>query len=96
MALNGAQDSARKARRHQHVEQLLAAVFIQPFDLAQARVHAAIWARLESHGQTIGPHDMQIAAAGMAFGHDIATLNLREFRQVTGLKIVDATPFRLG
>ena len=37
-----AQDPARKARRQQHVEQILAALAVQPFDLAQARVHARI------------------------------------------------------
>ena len=70
------------------------AVFVQPFDLAQARVHARIWAELASRGQTIGPHDLQIAATGLALGHEVATLNMREFQRVAGLKIVDATPFR--
>lgn len=35
-----AQDAARKARREGHVEQILAAISVQPFDLTQARVHA--------------------------------------------------------
>jgi predicted nucleic acid-binding protein len=89
-----AQDAARKARRQRHVEQILAALSIQPFDLAQARVHAQIWAELETRGQMIGPHDLQIAAAGLALGHEVATLNVQEFQRVTGLKVVDATPFR--
>jgi predicted nucleic acid-binding protein len=33
----------------------------------------------------IGPHDLQIAAAGLALGHEVATLNAREFNRVTGL-----------
>jgi tRNA(fMet)-specific endonuclease VapC len=37
-----AQDAARKTVRQQHVEQILAAVFVQSFDLAQARVHARV------------------------------------------------------
>ena len=41
-----AQEAARKARRQRHVEQILAALAIQPFDLAQARVPARIWADL--------------------------------------------------
>src|SRR5439155_16721951 len=69
-----AQDAARKSRRERHVEQILAALSILPFDLAQARVHARIWAALETCGKMIGPHDLQIAAAGLALGHDIATL----------------------
>jgi len=86
-------DPARRARRQQHVEQILASVFVQTFDLDQARCHARIWADLEQRGQMIGPHDLQIAAAALALGHDLATLNTGEFQRVTGLRVVDATPF---
>lgn len=89
-----AQDAARKAKRQRHVEQILGAVPVQPFDLAQARVHARIWADPASRGQMIGSHDLQIAAAGLALGHEVATLNVQEYQRVTGLKVVDATPFR--
>src|SRR5207247_1092831 len=69
-------DAARKARRTQHVEQIFEAVSILAFDLAQARVHARIWAELQARGQMIGPYDLLIAAAGLALGHDVATLNV--------------------
>jgi tRNA(fMet)-specific endonuclease VapC len=88
-----AQDAARKARRQKHVEQILGTIFVQPFDLAQARIHARIWAELEAGGNLIGPHDLLIAAAGLASGHQVATLNVQEFRRVPGLQVVDATPF---
>lgn len=91
-----AQDTARKARRQRHVEQILATISIQPFDLAQARVHARIWAELETRGQMIGPHDLLIAAAALAHGHELATLNVQEFQRVNGLKVSDATPYRRG
>jgi predicted nucleic acid-binding protein len=42
----------------------------------------------------IGAHDLQIAAAGLALGHDLATLNAREFDRISGLVVVDASPFR--
>ena len=74
-----AQDTARRTRRQQHVEQILASLFVQAFDLAQARCHARLWAELETRGLTIGAHDLQIAAAGLALGHDVATLNTAEF-----------------
>ena len=90
-----AHDLNRKVRRQQHVEQILASIAVQPFDLAQARHHARIWAELETRGQMIGPHDLQIAATALALGHNVATLNVNEFRQVTGLGVVDASPFRL-
>ena len=89
-----AQDANRKARRQQHVEQILASITVQPFDLAQARCHARLWADLGRRGSMIGAHDLQIAAAGLALGHDVATLNASEFQRVAGLHVVDATPFR--
>jgi tRNA(fMet)-specific endonuclease VapC len=88
-------DPARKARRARHVEQILATVFILPFELAQARCHAWLWADLEKRGLSIGPHDLQIAAAALTLGHDLATLNVKEFQRVTGLNVVDVTPFLL-
>jgi tRNA(fMet)-specific endonuclease VapC len=89
-----AQEPTRKSKRRQHVEQLLSSVLVLPFDLAEARCHAHVWADLESRGQMIGSHDLQIAATGLAVGYDIATLNPSEFQRVNGLAVLDATPFR--
>jgi len=88
-----AADPARKARRQSHVEQLLASLLVLAFDLPEARCHARIWAELEALGLMIGPHDLQIAATGLAQGFDIATINAREFQRVPGLRVLDATPF---
>lgn len=68
-----AQDPGRRARRQQHVEQLLASIFVQPFGLNEARHHARLWADLETRGLMIGAHDLEIAATGMAFTHEVAT-----------------------
>lgn len=89
-----AKDPARRIRRQRHVELVLANLFVLPFDLTQARCHARLWADLEMRGQMIGAHDLQIAAAGVAWGHEVATLNIGEFQRVSGLRVVDATPFR--
>ena len=89
-----AADPVRRARRQQHVEQILASVMVQPFDLTLARCHARIWADLEVRGLMIGAHDLQIAATALASAHEVATLNVKEFQRVPGLRVVDATPFR--
>lgn len=88
-----AQDPARRARRQHEAEQVFASFLVQPFDLPRARIHARIWAELEMRGQRIGAHDLQIAAAALAGGHDLATLNVNEFQRVPGLNVIDATPF---
>jgi tRNA(fMet)-specific endonuclease VapC len=90
-----AQDPVRRTLRQQHVEQILASIFVQPFDLNEARYHARLWADLETRGLMIGAHDLQIAATCLAFAHEVATLNAKEFQRVTGLRVVDATPFRI-
>ena len=88
-----APDPARRARRQRHVEQVLAGFLVQPFDLKQARCHARLWAELETRGQMIGAHDLQIAAAAVEAGHDLGTLNVREFQRVTALRLVDALAY---
>jgi len=88
-----AREAEQKARREERVNQILASFVIQPFDLAQARVHARIWAGLKARGEIIGAYDLLIAAAGVALGHEVATLNVREFRRVPGLAVVDGTRF---
>jgi tRNA(fMet)-specific endonuclease VapC len=88
-----AQTLERRSRRQRHVEQILASVTVPQFDLAQARIHARIWAELETRGQIIGSHDLLIAAAGIALAHTVATLNVAEFQRVTGLNVFDATRF---
>ena len=89
-----ASDANRKQRRQRYVEHILTSLTVAPFDLLQARCHARIWAELQSRGSMIGVHDLQIAAAGIALGHGVATLNVGEFQRVPGLVLVDATPFR--
>jgi tRNA(fMet)-specific endonuclease VapC len=88
-----AADRVRKALRQSHVEQVLASLLVLPFDLAEARCHARIWADLEARGLMIGPHDAQIAATALAQSQDLATINTREFQRVPGLQVFDATPF---
>jgi tRNA(fMet)-specific endonuclease VapC len=86
-------DPERKLRRERHVEQILGSISIEPFDLAQARHHARIWADLQMRGQMIGPHDLLIAAAALALDFELATLNFGEFQRVHGLRLRDATSF---
>ena len=88
-----ARDGAIRRRRSEFVEGLLANVPVIPFGLAEARVHARIWAELAAAGMLIGAHDLQIAATAMVAGSDVATLNVHEFRRVPGLQLAELTAF---
>ena len=46
-------------------------------------------ADLERKGTVIGPNDMMIAATAMAHHATLVTHNMKEFKRVKGLKLVD-------
>ena len=85
----------RRKKREAFVEELLAEIEILPFDLAAARQHAELWAKLQIRGEVIGPHDMLIAASCLALKHEVATLNVGEFQRVRGLKLAEVAKYAL-
>jgi predicted nucleic acid-binding protein len=80
-----ADSTERKTKRLLFVEALLGRVRVLPFDLAAARVHARVWADLRTRGQSIGPHDLIIAATALTHDYEVITYNLRDFERVPGL-----------
>ncbi len=82
-----ANTAQRRLRREAFVEAILEAVPVFSVDLMVARVHAEIWSQLLDEGQTIGAHDMLIAATAFAHGYAVLTDNVREFRRVPGLDV---------
>jgi tRNA(fMet)-specific endonuclease VapC len=79
--------AVQRSRREHFVETALSLFPVLPFDLAAARVHAAIWADLASRGEPIGAHDLQIAATALAAGLALLTVNQRHFDRVAGLEV---------
>ena len=88
--LHGAHRARSDARagRFARVEHLLGRFAPIPITEDVARVHARVWAELESTGSTIRGHDLWIAATALAHGLGVATLNGREFARVPGLRLV--------
>lgn len=89
-----ATDAGVRARRAAFVEGLLLLLPVLSFGLPEARRHAELWAELGKAGTLIGPHDVMIGATALASGHRLATLNMREFSRVPGLKLVPVDKFR--
>ena len=83
----------RKDQRRRFVEEILNTLPALPFNLDIAREHARLWARLASAGELIGAHDLLIAATSLQMDYALATLNIQEFRRVTGLKLIDIKPY---
>ena len=76
-----------RANRFAFVEAVLASFPLLDIDLATARSHAALWSQLEQRGEMIGVHDSWLAATCLAHGLKLATLNIREFARVPGLRL---------
>jgi tRNA(fMet)-specific endonuclease VapC len=88
-----ARDPAVRQRRGEFVEGVLANIPVIPFGLAEARVHARVWASLAAAGTLIGAHDLQIAATALVAGSAVATLNQDDFRRVSALTLAPLAGF---
>ena len=62
-----------------------------PFDDDAAAIAGRLRKTLESRGEVIGPHDLQIAAIALQHDWILVTHNQGEFSRVKGLKIEDWT-----
>jgi tRNA(fMet)-specific endonuclease VapC len=85
----GAAQSHQPAKRRSQLAELLSVVAVLPFDEPAARRAAETAAWLHKAGTPIGPMDTLIAGTALAHGTTLVTHNVREFRRVRGLKIVD-------
>ena len=94
MGVLRAYTAERRMRRAQSVTQVTANYPVLPFGTDQALRYAELFVELQSAGQMIGSHDLQIAAVALAGGHSVATLNPRDFTRVPALTVLDAGEFR--
>src|SRR5262249_24521918 len=76
-----------RSKRSAFVEAILERFPLLPVDVVTARAHAQLWAALATAGQTIGPHDLWLAATFLAYGFTMVTANVREFARVPGLAV---------
>jgi predicted nucleic acid-binding protein len=81
---------ATRARRLAFVEHVLASLAAVPISTPVARVHSEVHAGVAAAGRTIGAYDLWIAATALAHGFGVVTRNARDFREVSGLRVVEA------
>jgi len=86
---HGAERSTRPERSHAVLDAFLADLDILPLEEPAAREYGRIRAVLERKGQTVGANDLFIAAHALVLRRTLVTSNAREFRRVTGLRLVD-------
>lgn len=84
--------------KSQHVERNETALeeFILPLEIADfneeaARVYGTVRATLEKAGTPIGSLDTQIGAHALSLGITLVTNNVKEFKRIKNLKVIDWT-----
>jgi tRNA(fMet)-specific endonuclease VapC len=80
--------ASRRKRREAFVEAIFDALPVLPFTLEVARIHARLWANLQSRGEVIGAHDIQIAATALLHDLILVTGNRRHFERVPDLGLI--------
>lgn len=83
----GVSKSRHMGKNRHALEQFLSPLEVAVFDQAAAWSYGRLRAQLETKGSPIGSMDMLIAAHALSLGVRLVTNNLREFRQVPGLRL---------
>lgn len=92
MGVHRADNEARRKRRSEFVEAILAGVSVLDFTIAVARRHAQVYAELSQQGRLIGAHDLIIAATALHHNLSLLTDNVEEFSRVAGLRVIPFGP----
>lgn len=77
---------ALRVAREAFVENVLRSLRVVPFDLAIARTHSRLRARVPRNLQ-IGAHDLLIGATAVALGYRVLTRDRRSFPRIPGLGV---------
>ena len=78
---------ARRARREEFVESLLATVPVVPLGLEVMRVFGEVDAGLRAAGSRLPTSDLLVACTALCRGDAVLTGNLRHFDRVPGLTV---------
>lgn len=88
MGVHRADTETRRHRRSDFVEAVIAGVGVLDLTVPVARLHAGLGAQLSKAGQTIGAHDLIIAATACCHDLSLPTDNVQEFSRVPGLRVI--------
>jgi tRNA(fMet)-specific endonuclease VapC len=80
-------DRRRKPGRATFVEQVLATIPVEDYDLDVARAHADLLVEARRTGRPRGAHDLLIAATAIARERALVTMDRRGFEHIDGLEL---------
>jgi predicted nucleic acid-binding protein len=84
-----AESESRLRRRRSFLAQLQSALYAQPVTDRIALRSGMLRADLQSLGQTVELADLLIASTALELGYGVATSNIKHFRRVPGLRVVE-------
>ncbi len=87
----GVSKSRQVERNRQALDEFILPLEIDDFGEKAAMEYGAVRAELEKAGKPVGSMDMLIGAHALALGATLVTNNVKEFRQIKNLKVVDWT-----
>ena len=82
-----AKNDADRVRRTTFCEELSRDMIVHPVSLAIAQLAGRIEGEQAAKGIAIDFEDLVIGATTMHLGFDVATINVKHFQQIPGLKI---------
>jgi predicted nucleic acid-binding protein len=83
-----AKSDADRMRRTTFAEELARDMIVHPVSLAIARLAGRIEGELAAGGITIEFEDLMIGSTALHLSFDVATLNVKHFQRIPGLKVV--------
>ncbi|MGA2302484.1 MAG: PIN domain-containing protein [Candidatus Acidiferrum sp.] len=78
----------RKSKREKFIEELLTAMPVYPVSASMALRAGQLDGQSQSRGVKVPLADLLIGVAALELGYGVATANLRHFRQVSGLSVI--------
>jgi predicted nucleic acid-binding protein len=83
-----AQTAEQARKRRDYLDTVFAAIPVEPFTRAMALIAARIDAEAKQAGRIIPFADLLIGTTALHFGYAIGTKNLRHFRTIPGLSVI--------
>jgi tRNA(fMet)-specific endonuclease VapC len=86
--LHRANTAELSRQRREYLDTVFAAIPVEPFTKEMAQTAARIDAEGKQAGRVIPFPDLLIGTTALHFGYGVGTRNLRHFRMIPGLKVV--------
>ena len=86
--LHRAKTAEQTRKRREYLDTVFAAIPVQPFTIAMARLAAEVDAEARQTGRTIPFPDLLISATALHFRYAVGTRNVRHFQLIPGLNVV--------